>query len=181
MEPGLGGLLEVPVVDELGSVVLIEEGVYGVLILYGQVHAGEQVVVAVSSGGCGGFQQGQLAAHDADSSPVDVEPVVKEDKSGVTAYVCPFRGIECSFFIHMDEDVVPGVVQQHDQLAQLSEILVSQYQVCVTVVHRVCLFYFLIKVFEIACCHIGCGTVQQMFRVFLSEDPAGIGLYCIGP
>ena len=125
-------IFHLPEVDEFGSAVLIEEGVYGVLILYRQVHAGKQMIVVIPAPGGSGFEQGQLASHDTYASPVDPEPAVQEVQAGVSAHTCPVLGTERGFPVYVNEDVVARVVQQRNQLTELTGVLMSQYQICVT-------------------------------------------------
>ena len=132
LESGPGSLLEVPVIEELASVMLLEEGVYGVLALDRQVHARQQVEVAVCSVADGLLQQGELASHDAHSSPADPYSGLNEDESGVSAGIVPSRLVKGGLPVHVDEDVVARVIEQREQLSQLSEVLMRQYQVCVT-------------------------------------------------
>ena len=132
MQPVISLVFHLPEVYEFASVMLLEEGVYGVLALDRQVHARQQVEVAVCSVADGLLQQGELASHDAHSSPADPYSGLNEDESGVSAGIIPSRLVEGGLPVHVDEDVVARVIEQREQLSQLSEVLMRQYQVCVT-------------------------------------------------
>ena len=123
---------EVPEIEEFRAAVAVEETVYRILILDRQVHARKQVIVVVSSVNKRLPEQSQLAAHDAHSSPADPDTVFQEYQGGMTAHSPPLLRVKCGLRVHMHVNVVAGVVQKFYQLAQLREMVVCQYQVCVS-------------------------------------------------
>ena len=120
-----------PVLQEQLSVVCPEPGVDRVLVLDREVLPAEQVVVGVAAAhGCA--KQGELGTHDADAAPVNLEARLDEVQRGAPAAALQCLRTEGCIGVEMHEDVVPAVIQQGQQDAQLLRMVVGKDQVCMS-------------------------------------------------